>query len=153
MNKSGKTVLTKPYSIRVFDARFFHRLCYEYINAFEALEKSERKALFFTPRFYLVSHAIELAMKSILIHHGYDEEELKKVFDHDLKKLTGELELKGYFHFKQQEQEDLINLNKYYFRKDFEYLQRAGVQILSRLSELSKLAWKLIRFCDNLITK
>ena len=47
------------------------------------------------PRYFLLCHANELALKAHLAHHGASAEELQKVFKHDLKKLLKAVIKKG----------------------------------------------------------
>jgi hypothetical protein len=47
------------------------------------------------PRYFLLSHSIELALKAFLAIHGKTSMELRKEFGHDLNKLLKEAEKRG----------------------------------------------------------
>lgn len=49
--------------------------------------KEDRSNLRLAPCFHLIAHGIELILKSSLVAHGVDKEEIKKSYGHDLIKL------------------------------------------------------------------
>lgn len=131
-----------------FEASFFHRMSYEYINACEELEKSRMR--YSTICYYLVCHALEIAMKSYLILDGWEEKKIRNI-SHNLKGLMKILKKGEYYIFTKQDEEYIIAVNKYYSKKDFEYLITAGEKLFPNLKLLKELTWSIIRDSDRKI--
>ena len=129
-------------SISVFEPSFFHRLSYEFINASQELEKSGMR--YSSISYYLVCHALEIAMKSYLVLNGYSERDIRDM-NHNLVKVMNVLKTKNYYKFTSYEEEMIKGINKYYSKKDFEYHITAGEKLYPNLRLLKNCTWKVIR--------
>src|SRR5438874_1996020 len=129
-------------SIPVFEPSFFHRLSYEFINACEELEKLGIR--YSSISYYLVCHALEIAMKSYLVLNGYSERNITGM-RHNLVKIMNVLKTKNYYKFSSDEEEMIKGINKYYSKKDFEYHITAGSKVYPNLQLLKDCTWKVIR--------
>lgn len=129
-------------SIPVFEPSFFHRLSYDFINASEALEKLGMRHSKIC--YYLVCHALEIAMKSYLVLNEYKEKDIRNM-SHDLVRVMKILKTQGYYAFTPDEEKMIIGINKYYSKKDFEYHITAGGKLYPNLRLLKECTWKVIR--------
>lgn len=143
--------LAKTELIPENSPEFFHRMSYEYINACEELGKSGRWGLYNNVQYYLVCHALEISMKSILIVYGWKSERLKREINHDLIKAVNELRVKKY-KFNKEEVRIIKEINAFYSKKGFEYLEFAGSKVYPRIKELKELACKVIRDSGEIIS-
>lgn len=129
-------------SIPQFEPSFFHRLSYDFINASEELGKFGMR--YSSICYYLVCHALEIAMKSYLILNGYKEKDLIDI-SHNLVDIMKILKTKGYYTFTSDEEKMILGINKYYSKKEFEYHRTAGQKLYPNLILLKDFTWKVIR--------
>ncbi len=146
-----KFKLTETKLVPIFEPSFFLRISYEYINACEALEKSANPGFYLNVQYYLLCHALEIAMKSILIMYGWNKGELKADVDHDLIEAINILVTNNLYKFNKEDTERIRLINEFYSKKGFEYLEFAGSKVYPRLKELKEVTWKVIRDANNLI--
>ncbi len=96
---------------------------------------------------YLYGHAIELALKSILVKNGVPLDKLRKEIRHDLEKALDELELYSDKSFVDKELRVLVHLlNPEYGKEHLEY--HPGIRVMSLPSET-----EMQETVGNLITK
>tara|TARA_B110001469_G_C9586193_1_gene290805 strand:- start:673 stop:1128 length:456 start_codon:yes stop_codon:yes gene_type:complete len=84
-----------------------------------------------TPAFYLVSHSIELFLKSYLRGKNENLKELRKV-GHDLVKALNQCEdlgLNELIEIKEESKAEIALLNQTYASKDFEYFKSGYYQL------------------------
>jgi hypothetical protein len=86
-----------------------------------------------SPRYYLLGHSIELALKAFLLSKGVPLSELRsKKLGHDLEKAlvrAEELGLQNAVTVSDQERADIILLNKTYQSKEHEYISTGSFQV------------------------
>lgn len=111
------------------DKTTLYALADEFYYAAVELEKSENKNMMAKPSYYLYAHAIELAYKSFLFHHGATLDFLKRRIGHNLEKALEKSKEKG---FDGKLADDpkytttIKELNKYYYTKEFEYMTKVA---------------------------
>lgn len=113
------------------------RYAQEYFNAYKIInDKEPDKIKLYQVKFYLLCHAVELALKAYLKHKGYALKVLKsQKFGHDLKKLIDELMDKHQFLFSKDDYIRLCMINDYYCTKQLEYF-RTGYKALPDIKEV-----------------
>jgi len=75
----------------------------------------------FKARYFLLGHAIETGLKAFLFLHGRSKNNLKKRKKHDLSIALQDAESLGFSCLNDTEKALITDLNKHYFKKDFEY--------------------------------
>jgi HEPN domain-containing protein len=87
--------MAQPYPQTAFISDLVHRAA-DFYAAYHTLTKASPNALPPSwPRYFLLSHSIELTLKAFLAVHGKTSEELRKKFGHDLNKLLKEATNRG----------------------------------------------------------
>jgi hypothetical protein len=82
----GKRKITKPDPLQRFRPIQFLDFADQFYSAFHELRK--RPPPFSWPRYFLLCHSIELALKAYLAEHGATVDQLKDDFGHKLDKLV-----------------------------------------------------------------
>ena len=97
------------------------------------------------PTYYLYGHAIELALKSMLIHRGYSENDVRKI-GHNLKEAWDKVVENGLgseLDDRAEIMQTIELINVYYKAKELEYIVPGGKQYPS-ISRVHDVAEKLI---------
>jgi hypothetical protein len=89
----GKRKITKPDPLQRFRPNQFLDFADQFYSAFHELRK--RPPPFSWPRYFLLCHSIELALKAYLAEHGATVDQLKDDFGHKLDKLVDKAAKKG----------------------------------------------------------
>jgi hypothetical protein len=89
----GKRKITKPDPLQRFRPIQFLDFADQFYSAFHELRK--RPPPFSWPRYFLLCHSIELALKAYLAEHGATVDQLKDDFGHKLDKLVDKAAKKG----------------------------------------------------------
>lgn len=101
-------------------------------------------------KYYLLCHAIELAMKALLREKGFTRKQLLDL-GHDLEKLIGVLH-KNDVLMDVDTMMRTFNINQYYKTKQFEYPQ-TGYKELPNLDDMEKSTKLLLNMVNNAIIK
>jgi len=105
------------------DEATFFSLASEYLQAAMLLQNTKSTGIKVSHViYYLIGHAAELFVKSVLCEQGVSIDELRNNFGHDLRKLTAELK-KNYTSFNLN-CDRIIALDTMYKYKHLEYRQR-----------------------------
>lgn len=110
------------------------RFSSEYLRAAEAVEAVAKSDMDIpAPRYYLLGHGIELALKAFLLAKGVPHEELRsmKLMGHDLEKALARaegLDISDLVTLSSEERVSIELLNKTYQTKEHEYITTGYVQ-------------------------
>jgi hypothetical protein len=102
------------------------------------------------PRYFLLSHSIELALKTFLAAHGCSAEKLRKKFGHDLEKLLKEADTHGLV-LSPQAHEDIEFLHTAHNNHWARYPKEDGTLIIVVIEEFEKTATELLEQVDKAI--
>ncbi len=118
------------YTIKV-ETGHYHMSPFAFISYaedfYEACISHTTKRPFSPTSYYLASHSIELSLKAFLLLQGISRDALrKKSLGHDLHKILKkckELGISQYFNITDKHSHNIEKLNKWYWRKGFEYFE------------------------------
>ena len=131
--------MTDPYTFLPFEyldyAEQFH-------DAFHELREHPPTASW--PRYFLLCHSVELALKAFLLHRGATLDELKD-FDirHKLDKLVTEAVAKG-LHLKQETQEGISALTAAHSQFWHRYPKAEGLTQFFTIEQFAPAAYELL---------
>ncbi len=127
------------------------KYAWDYFKSFEDLhEKHPKSVERYEVKYYLLCHAIELAMKAFLHEKGYTRKQLSDI-GHDLEKLIQELRSKEVL-MDVGSMTRAFTANQYYKTKQFEYPQ-TGYKELPNLDDMQSSAKLLLNMVSNAIFK
>ena len=122
----------------------------EFYDSFKLINDQEPKITKLTPvKYFLLSHAIELALKAILRKNGKTIDEIKN-FGHDIDQLAIEVSWSNNLLLNDNEKAILKVTNDYYKKKEFEYIN-VGPKTLPEILDLSTLTGKITKFAQQII--
>lgn len=109
----------------------------EYYAAYELIQKQEPKfTMYFSVKYYLLCHSLELTMKAWLKKRGATFLEMQKL-GHDLEKIMIVLHGDHDLLFDATSQGMIRVVNQHYSKKDFEYSLR-GAKTVPEITDLAQ---------------
>jgi len=115
----------------------------EYYNGYKIIyNEAPRSVKYFNVKYYLLCHALELAMKAWLFYKGYSIKKLESL-GHDLDKIAPALQKTGYTGLDGESCEIIKLANCNYCSKKLEYFCR-GAMIMPGLDHLAPLTGKIL---------
>jgi hypothetical protein len=133
-------VVTDPYTFLPFE---YLNYAEQFHNAFHELREHHPTASW--PRYFLLCHSVELALKAFLLHRGATLDELKD-FDirHKLDKLVTEAVAKG-LHLRQETQEGISALTDAHSEFWHRYPKAEGLTQFFTIEQFAPNAHELLK--------
>ena len=135
------------------DESTFFVLADEFFFSAGELEKSINTNKVATASYYLYGHSLELAYKSFLYTKGFDVDQLINLghnLDNALKKSIAN-GIKDHLDIDDDYIKTVKGINKYYFKKEFEYMTRTS-KTYPQLMDIKAIVKKTINSVYNIIT-
>lgn len=146
-SKEEKAELLKQLEKRT-TAKGLLNYALEYYSAYELVQKQHPKLTeYFSVKYYLLCHSLELTMKAWLRHNGATYTEMKKL-GHDLEKIMSVLHDEYSLLFSAEGQAMIRLVNQHYSQKEFEYslIGTKSVPIITELASIVHLMISKARF-------
>jgi len=106
----------------------------------------------FKARYFLLGHAIETGLKAFLFLKERSKRNLKKIKGHDLLSILKDAKSLGFLCLSTTEENMIADLNKHYFKKDFEY-EEVDYSKLPVIRDLLMLTKKLLDLVEKEIKR